>query len=41
MLVFVKNAAEAVASSDVEVGQHVWISDPQGRREQRTLPRGA
>src|SRR4051795_12741930 len=41
MLVLVENAAEAVASSDVEAGRHVWISDPRGQRGQRTGVRDA
>jgi hypothetical protein len=41
MLVLVENAAEAVASLYVEAGQHVWISDPRGQREQRTGVRDA
>jgi hypothetical protein len=41
MLVPVENAAEAVASYDLEVSQHVWISDPRGQRAQRTGVRDA
>jgi hypothetical protein len=36
MLVLVENAAEAIASSYVEVGHRVWISDPRGQRAQRS-----
>ena len=36
MLVLVENAAEAVASSYVEVGHLVWISDLLGERGQRS-----
>lgn len=41
MLVLVENAAEAVASSYVEVGNLVWISDPLGQRAQRSGVREA
>jgi hypothetical protein len=36
MLVLVENAAEAVASSYVEMGHLVWISDRRGQRAQRS-----
>jgi hypothetical protein len=41
MLVLVENAAEAVASSYVEVGNLVWISDLSGERGQRSGVREA
>ena len=41
MLVLMENAAEAVVSSDVEVGHLVWISDPPRERGQRSGVREA